>query len=360
MTSDASVRGGLPPRVRRPFGILGHPLVQLTLVRVREFVREPEAVFWATFFPILLTSGLGIAFRSRPPEVLRVASTSQALAQAIRGEAGLSVETLSADAARQALRVGTIALVAEQTADGVLYRYDETNPEGRTARALADRAVQRAAGRTDPVAAGDALVREPGSRYIDFLVPGLVGLGIMSNAVWGIGFSIVDGRRRKLTKRLVATPMSRTYYLASYLVWRMVILVFEVGLPIGFGALAFGVPVRGRLLDLAVICVLASVSFSALGLLIASRARTIEAVSNLMNLLQVPMWILSGVFFSAQRFPEIVQPIIRALPLTALIDAMRAHMLQGASLIQVGPQLATLGAWLVVCFTLALKLFRWR
>ena len=270
MTSDASVRGGLPPRVRRPFGILGHPLVQLTLVRVREFVREPEAVFWAIFFPILLTSGLGIAFRSRPPEVLKVASTSQALAQAIRSEAGLSVETLSADAARQALRVGTIALVAEQTADGVLYRYDETNPEGRTARALADRAVQRAAGRTDPVAAGDALVREPGSRYIDFLVPGLVGLGIMSNAVWGIGFSIVDGRRRKLTKRLVATPMSRTYYLASYLVWRMVILVFEVGLPIGFGALAFGVPVRGRLLDLAVICVFASVSFSALGLLIAS------------------------------------------------------------------------------------------
>jgi len=154
--------------------------------------------------------------------------------------------------------------------------------------------------------------------------------------------------------------MSRTYYLASYLVWRMVILVFEVGLPIGFGALAFGVPVRGRLFDLAVICVFASVSFSALGLLIASRARTIEAVSNLMNLLQVPMWILSGVFFSAQRFPEIVQPIIRALPLTALIDAMRAHMLQGASLIQVGPQLATLGVWLVVCFTLALKLFRWR
>jgi ABC-type multidrug transport system permease subunit len=195
---------------------------------------------------------------------------------------------------------------------------------------------------------------------VDFLVPGLVGLGIMSNAVWGIGFSIVDARRRKLTKRLIATPMSRTQYLASYLIWRMLILTVEIGLPIGFGALAFGVPVRGRLLDLAVLCVMSSLSFSALGLLIASRARTIEAVSNLMNLIQVPMWILSGVFFSSQRFPEVVQPLIKALPLTAVIEALRGHMLQGASLVQLTPQLAVLSGWLIICFTLAMKLFRWR
>jgi ABC-type multidrug transport system permease subunit len=178
--------------------------------------------------------------------------------------------------------------------------------------------------------------------------------------VWGIGFSIVDARRRKLTKRLIATPMSKVHYLGSYLVWRLLILWFEVGLPIGFGALVFGVPVRGRLIELGLLCVFASISFSTLGLLIATRARTIEAVSNLMNLLQVPMWILSGVFFSSQRFPAIVQPIIQALPLTALIDALRAIMLQGASLTQLTPQLATLGAWLIVCFGLSLKLFRWR
>lgn len=359
MTSGAVRRGSLPVRTRST-RFLGHSLVQLTLVRIREFVREPEAVFWAIFFPILLTIGLGVAFRSRPPDVLKIVATSPTLADSMRREPGLAVDVLAQDAAQQALRVGAVALVVEPAPEGVLYRYDETNPEGRAARALADAAIQRAAGRKDPVAARDALVREPGSRYIDFLVPGLVGLGIMSNAVWGIGFSIVDGRRRKLTKRLVATPMSRSYYLTSYLIWRMLILGFEVGLPIGFGALVFGVPVRGRLIDLGIICVFASVSFSALGLLIASRARTIEAVSNLMNLLQVPMWILSGVFFSAQRFPDIVQPIIRTLPLTAVIDALRAHLLQGASLVQLAPQLGTLGVWLVVCFTLALKLFRWR
>ena len=117
---------------------------------------------------------------------------------------------------------------------------------------------------------------------------------------------------------------------------------------------------RGRLIDLVIICVLGSLSFNALGLLIASRARTIEAVSGLMNVVQLPMWILSGVFFSSQRFPEMVQPFIKALPLTAIIDALRMHMLQGASLVQVSQQIGVLGGWLLVCFALALKLFRWR
>lgn len=350
-----------PRAAAAPRGFLDHPLVQLTLVRVREFTREPEAVFWALFFPILITAGLGVAFRSRPAEVLKVAAAGPVIAQALRQEPILDVTEVDRATGEQLLRTGKVALLAEPgIAGAVVYRYDDTNPEGRTARMLADRVVQRAAGRADPVPATDAIIREAGSRYIDFLVPGLVGLGIMSNTLWGLGFSIVDSRRRKLTKRLIATPMSRTYYLLSYLVWRLIVLVVEVGVPIGFGALAFGVPVRGRLFDLVVVCVLASLSFSALALLISSRARTIEAVSGLMNLAQVPMWILSGVFFSAQRFPDAVQPIISALPLTALIDALRAHMLQGAGLPQLVPQLAVLSAWLLVCFGLALKLFRWR
>jgi ABC-2 type transport system permease protein len=344
-----------------PRAFVDHPLIQLTLVRIREFTREPEAVFWAVFFPILLTAGLGIAFRSQPADVLKVVTPSAAVAASLGQDPTLAVTVLDPGQAQAALRTGQVVLLADTAADGSLvYRYDDTNPEARTARVLADRAIQRAAGRVDPVRVADDLVREPGSRYVDFLVPGLVGLGIMSNAVWGLGFSIVDSRRRKLIKRLVATPMSRTYYLMSYLLWRMMILVVEVTVPIGFGALAFGVPVRGSVLDLVIICTCASFAFSALGVLIACRARTIEAASGLMNLVQVPMWILSGVFFSAQRFPDAVQPIIKALPLTAVIDALRAHMLQGAGLTQLAPQLLTLTTWLVVCFTVALKLFRWR
>ena len=336
-------------------------LVELTLVRIREFTREPEAVFWALFFPILLTAGLGVAFRSQPAEVLKVVTTSEAIAVALRQDPSLGVAQMDDDEARKMLATGKVALVVAQGAEGaVVYRYDDTNPEARTARMLVDAALQRAAGRVDPVRVSDELLREPGSRYIDFVVPGLVGLGIMSNAIWGLGFSIVDSRRRKLIKRLVATPMSRAYYLLSFLLWRMIVLAAEVGVPIGFGVLAFGVPVRGRLVDLVLVCVLASLSFNALGLLIASRARTIEAVSGLMNLVQLPMWILSGVFFSSQRFPDAVQPFIQALPLTAVNDALRAHLLQGATLTQMAPQIGVLSAWLVVCFGLALKLFRWR
>lgn len=338
-----------------------HPLVQLTLMRAREVIREPEAIFWAVFFPILLAVGLGIAFAGRPDPILKVAATSSAIAEALQNDPTLDVTQLEVEAARTALRDGKVALVVEADAGGaVSYRFDDTNSEGRTARLRADRAIQKAAGRVDPVTATDAIVRDPGSRYIDFLIPGLIGVGIMSNAVWGLGFSIVDARRRKLTKLLMATPMSRTHYLLSYLIWRKVLLLVEVGIPIVFGVIAFGVPVRGHWWDIVLLSLLASLAFSAIGLLIASRGRTIESLSGMINLTIMPMWVLSGVFFSAERFPAMVQPILRLLPLTAYLDAMRAVMLQGTSLVHFGRELLTLTVWLVVCFVLALKLFRWR
>jgi ABC-type multidrug transport system permease subunit len=225
---------------------------------------------------------------------------------------------------------------------------------------LADQAIQRASGRQDPIPGSDRIMREPGSRYIDFLIPGLIGMGIMGNAVWGLGFAIVDARRKKLLKRIIATPMPRHYYLLSFLLWRILLLVAEVGIPLAFGVLVFGVPMRGSTVALVAMSMLGALAFSALGLLVASRVRTIEAVSGLANVTMVPMWIVSGVFFSSQRFPDLVQPLIKALPLTAVIDALRANMLQGAGFAQMAPQAGVLGAWLVVCFGLALRLFRWR
>jgi ABC-type multidrug transport system permease subunit len=338
-----------------------HPLAQLTLVRFREFIREPEALFWVFVFPILLAAGLGIAFRNRPADVLPVAASTPELAAPLAAEKLLDVQRLPIAAAEAALRTGKVVLVAKpDPTGGVVYRYDDTNPEGRTARLLADRALQRAAGRRDPLAATDRLLREPGSRYIDFLIPGLLGMNLMGSAIWGMGFAIVDARRKKLIKRMVATPMPRHYYLLSFLLSRLLLLVLEVGVVLGFGALVFQVPVRGSLAGIGLLCVLSSLAFCALGLLIASRAQTIEAASGLMNVVMMPMWICSGVFFSAQRFPSVMQPLIKALPLTAVIDALRASMLQGSSLAQLAPQVAILCGWLVICFGLALKLFRWR
>jgi ABC-type multidrug transport system permease subunit len=336
-------------------------LAQLTLMRFREYLREPEALFWAFVFPILLAAGLGLAFRNRTPEVLKVAAVTPGLAKSLRQEKLLDVQESPAQEAETALRLGKVALLAAPGAGGtVLYRYDDTSAEGRAARMLADRAIQRAAGRVDPVASRDAPMVETGSRYIDFLIPGLLGMNLMGNAIWGVGFAIVDTRRKKLMKRLIATPMQKYSYLLSFLLSRLLLLVVETGTILAFGVLVFRTPVRGSWPNLALLCVAGSLAFTAMGLLIASRVRTIEAVSGLMNLVMLPMWIASGVFFSAQRFPDMLQPVIRILPLTAAIDALRANMLQGDNLAQVGPQLAVLVAWTVVSFALAMKLFRWR
>jgi ABC-type multidrug transport system permease subunit len=330
-------------------------------MRMREFIREPEALFWSMIFPIALAAGLGIAFRNRPPEILKIAAVTPHLAEVLRQEKLLDVMQLPPLLAEEFVRTGKVALVAEPGSDGaVVYRYDDTNPEGRQARMLADQAIQRASGRQDPVPGSDQIMREPGSRYIDFLIPGLIGMGIMGNSIWGPGFSIVDARRKKLMKRLVATPMPKHYYLLSFLLWRMILLPVDVGLPLAFGVWVFGVPLRGSLAALLGMCVIATLAFSAGGLLIASRVRTIEAASGLMNISMVPMWVLSGIFFSSQRFPDLVQPVIKALPLTAVIDALRANMLQGAGFALMAPQAVVLAGWLVVCFGLALRLFRWR
>jgi len=340
-------------------------IVELTLSRFREFYREPEAVFWVFIFPILLAAGLGIAFRNRPAEASHIAVAKSAgnspVVDSLKKASGIIVDVLDDTAAATALRTGKVALVVVPRADGeVEYRFDEARPESRTARMVVDRAVQRAAGQQDPVPITETKVSERGSRYIDFVVPGLLGMNLMGSGIWGIGFAIVDARKKKLLKRLIATPMSRAEYLASFLFFRLSLLVIEVATLIGFGTLVFGVPLRGSLIQLVIICILSSLAFGGMGLLIAARPRTIEGASGLMNLVMLPMWVFSGVFFSSGNFPKAAQPFIQALPLTAVNDALRANMLQGASWATVGGELAIIVTWLVVCFTLALRLFRWR
>src|SRR5580700_311537 len=335
-------------------------LYQLTVTRFKLFVREPEAIFWIFIFPILLAVGLGIAFRNRPADVLPVGATTAQLTQALATDHGLNAATMNDADGTRALATGSILLLVTKTPDGVSYEYDQTNPDARTARMVADRAIQTAAGRREAVHVDNQLVHETGSRYIDFVVPGLLGMNLMGSAIWGMGFSIVESRQKKLLKRLVASPMPRWQYLASYLLSRLSMLVIEVVGFLGFARLVFGVPFRGSMWQLGFLCVLTSLAFSALGLLVASRARTMEAASGLMNLVMLPMWILSGVFFSATRFPGVIQPVVRALPLTAAIEALRGNMLQGTNLGQQSAQIGILLAWLVVAFAISLRIFRWR
>ncbi len=340
------------------------PLAALTKARVLEFVREPEALFWVFAFPIIMAVVLGFAFRDRPTDKVAVGVAGEATLRQLAGKPlaapALTVQVFPTVAeGLEALRIGKIALLVEN-ADPLVYHFDPTRPDARIARLEVDDAIQRAAGRRDTVLFREAEVHEKGSRYIDFLLPGILGLNLMGTGIWGIGFSIVNARLKKTLKVMVATPMRKSDFLLAQIGSRFVFLILELVLILAFGVVAFQVPIRGSLALLALTAVLGALAFAGMGLLVASRARTLEAANGLMNLVMVPMWLLSGVFFSSERFPKAAQPFIKALPLTALNDALRAVMLEGKGLAAVGAALAILIAWAIVSFTVALKIFRWQ
>ena len=341
---------------------MSSPIVQLILARLRESFREPETIFWTFLFPPLLAVALGIAFRSEEPPAAAVAVVAgdgaEAAVEVLRRDPRVQVELLAADEADRRLRAGRVAVVVVPGPTLTL-RFDPTRPEAHLSRAMVAEALQRAAGRTDPLALRDEQVDRPGARYIDFLIPGLLGMNLMGAGLWGIGWVVVEARTRRLLKRLLATPMRRRDYLLAQVLARLVYLPFEVLVLLGLAWLLFGVGIAGSPLDLGLVVLVGALAFAGLGTLLASRAKTTETISGLINLCTLPMFLLSGVFFSSSRFPDCLQPLIQALPLTALNDALRAIMTEGTSLLALGPQLLVLAAWGLVSFGLALRLFRW-
>jgi len=260
-----------------------HPLLELTLARLVEFVRNPGAVFWVFGFPVLLAVVLGIAFRDREPELSPVAAT-----------------------------------IAAKRAE------------------------------------------DQGGRYIDFLLPGLIGLNVMGSSMWGIGYNVVDNRKRKLLKRFAATPMNRSHFLLAFMLSRMVFLVLEIVALIVFGWLIFDVHVYGSYLAVGVISVLGALTFAGLAILVAARTDSTEVGAGWMNFIMLPMWVVSGAFFSYDRFPEFLHPVIRALPLTSVNDALRMVMNHGESITAAWMEIVVLALWGTVSFVLALRIFRWQ
>lgn len=335
--------------------------------RMLELKREPEVVFWVFVFPLLLAVGLGIAFRNKPGDASSIAIVSgpgdqetQTLLRRSPQHALFKIDIQDEQAARKGFRLGKYDLVIEPDGNGGLrYRYDPARPESVLAKTQADNALQTAAGRKDVVATSVVASSEPGSRYIDFLIPGLLGMNLMNSGMWGVGFALVDMRQRKLLKRFVGTPMRRGDFLLALMSSRLVLMVIEIGLLLTLGVLVFHMKVLGSIFAIALVGAVGALAFGGVGLLTASRAQKIESVSGLMNLVMMPMWIFSGVFFSYERFPAVIQPLIKALPLTALNDALRASILEGTPLIRQWPRLLVLALWGGVSFLLALRWFRW-
>jgi len=381
---------------------LDHPLAQIVLARVKEFTREPEAVFWVCVFPVMMVIALGLAFRSQKVDPVTVDVTTTdpfAVATTAALEAfpdRFQVKSVTETEAANRLRTGRTDLLvrvakaespsanpaidaSDITAAHPLrqarftYHFDPTQPKSLLARNAVDDALQRAAGRDDVAAVADVEQTEPGGRYIDFLVPGLLGMSLMGGGLWGVGFITVDMRIRKLLKRFLATPMKKSQFLGGIMLGRLAFLLPEVLILLLCSWLIFGVKVYGSWFELLLLIFLGAFTFSGLGLLVASRANTIEMVSGLMNLVMVPMWIFSGIFFSSDKYPDFMQPFIQTLPLTAMNKLLRSVMQEGKSIFELpdlgsdwsGWWLSNPGAitilliWGIVSFVLALRWFRW-
>lgn len=343
-----------------------HPLYELVRARILEFWREPAAIFWVYGFPMVMMVALGIAFRNRPIENIEVDVQQGAQAESIRTalakDPRFQVHVNDREACLARLRSSKTAILVvggESETSGYQYFFDPTQPGSVLARNAVDDALQRSAGRQDPRPVEDHEVSEPGGRYIDFLVPGLLGMGLMGGGLWGVGFAIVDLRIRRLLKRYLATPMKRGHFLAAMMISRLLFTVPEILALLIFARVFFGVVNHGSYLVVVLLVLLGAFEFAGIGLLVACRAQTLETVSGLMNLVMLPMWIASGVFYSIERFPEAVHPLLKALPLTPLIDALRGVMQDGASLASLGPELGIMTAWGIVTFVLALRWFRW-
>ncbi len=342
------------------------PMVQLTLTRLREFYREKGAIFWVYGFPLLMVIALGTAFRSRPADlyVVDVADGlhSKWISEVLENDSRFQVNSIESEQASQRLSSGKTSLIVDGGSSETiqfLYTYDPNAPAGLLSRNSTDDVLQRAAGRVNLIDTSDTVFEEPGGRYIDFLIPGMIGMGLMGGGLWGVGFAIVNLRMRNLLKRFLATPMKRTHFLMSVMLSRLLFMIPEILVIVIFSRIAFDVTCQGNYLSVFIIVLIGAIEFTGIGLLLGTRASTIESVSGMINLVTLPMWIGSGVFFGSDRFPEIVQPVLAILPLTPLIHALRSIMQEGASISTLGNDILIMSIWSVITFAIALKYFKW-
>jgi ABC-2 type transport system permease protein len=342
-----------------------NPLGRLISARIKVFFREPAALFWVFVFPLGLSLVLGTAFRDRPPDPARVGLPDDRpghaeLERILNDPEHFTVHTGTRADLDARLDRGALDIIAVLDAGMLDVRFDPARQEARLARLMVAERVDIALGRKPVAELRETTAMPRGARYIDYLMPGLIAMGLLGSALWGVGYGMVQERSRKLMRRFATTPLSRTSFLLSYLVSRVLFLTIEIAFLVAFGAWAFGVEIQGSILLFALVALVGVLCFCGLAVLCASRTASVEVVSGYINALTLPMWLMSGTFFSWERFPEFLHPVIQALPLTALNDALRAITNHAAGPAEVLPQVAVLAAWGLIAFTAGVRLFRWK
>ncbi len=340
-------------------------LYQLCLSRLREFIRQPDILFWTYGFPLLMLLAMGLAFRNAEPSPLSIdviGPRADQVAALLNQPPKLLATIADSSDWKKRLQSGKTSVVVHTSDDESRFEFwsEPTRPESQLARITVEAVLLRERTSAEALQIADERLEEIGTRYIDFFVPGMLALNLMGGGLWGVGYVIVDMRVRKLLKRLMATPMRRWHFLLSILIVRVLFSVCEVTVILCFSYFVFGVVCRGSLLELVLVMAIGGATFGGIGLLAASRVQSSQAIGGLMNLIILPMWFVGGVFFSSERFPDEIQPVLKSLPFVAMVDSLRAIMMDGESIRTLGMPIAVMCLWGSACVAIALKIFRWR
>lgn len=343
-------------------------MIEQIKCRWREFRREPSAFFWVMFMPVVWMLALGFAFSKPHPETYGVGwlkpsvetSWTLIIHDSLSQDPQLKLREGEKSELETQMKRGEISLIVSTAADqNMLYTLDPANPEAVRAKGHVDDRVQRVSGRQDTVRTAEDTVKAEGGRYVDFLIPGLLGLSIMTSSLFGVGMTIVSNRKENLLKRYLATPLRAYEYIVSHVFGRMIVLFAEFFAVMFVGFLIFRFKVYGNFLAYFFLAVLGAGAFTSIALLCASRTKSIPMISGLTNIISLPMMMLSGVFFSKNNFPDWLRQATEFLPLTALNDALRKIALEGLSIQSLGFEISVLCVYLVLPAILTHRLFRW-
>jgi len=335
--------------------------INLFLIQVRRFYREPEVIFWVIFFPIIMSWILGVAFSGKTVNIKTIAIVSVVAIHELPLQAKIDklktsfkILDISEDEAIKMLKSGNILLYITIEDNEMVYHFDKNNPDANLTYLTIENLVNSC-----DAHASIKNISGQGSRYIDFLIPGLISLGIMNSCIWGLGWGLVELRIRKLLRAMAATPMKKSYFIASHYLSRLIPTTIETIILYTFAHYYFGVVVSGSIAAFILVFLSGNLVFSGIGLLISSRTDNTDMVNGLINVITVPLVILSGIFFSYQNFPDWIGDIIKYLPLAMLTDSIRNVFNQGAGVMDVSFDVVILFSIGLIFSIIGIKIFKW-
>lgn len=371
-------------------------LYQLISAHFKEMIREPGVLFWGIIFPILMSLGLGIAFTKKADMVRNIAvirpgpqenavhnraskidTFLENFAQKISpegdeseyyrltipdGELGNTTfffHKLSWQEALVLLKRGNLSIVLDEKRDQIEYHFDPSNPD---AQLIYLKLSGILSGKETAERESNEII-EPltisGTRYIDFLIPGLIAMGIMMSCMWGISYGMIEKRTKKLLRRMIATPMKKSHFLIALMVVRIVMNFIESALLFIFAYFVFDITIQGNIPALFTIFIAGNIAFAGIAIFVSSHTANTEIGNGLINAVVLPMVVLSGIFFSYHNFPDWSISFIQKLPLTMLADGIRSVFIEGAGYTEISFPTLMLIVIGFIFFSGGLKIFKW-